>query len=275
MNTLTAEPNYNHFDLFKGPSGCGKSVAALSYPNPYVFDFDRKMPGVARKHFPKKSIEYDTFDHPNDAAIKQEQFLASCPFETLIYDSFTSMATTLVSALSSMIGESVPKQMSRMIKEGLKKSGSGNEILDAINISIYNHEVRFFDYMMETAKMMWARPGNPKHIVFIAHVISVESAPDLKTKVITKTRSVVTAGKKAAAIIPSKFDNVFMFAHREEGGMMIGGPDSSVKFLALTKHSGDDDAKTTYPIPDEIDFTNKSFFDEMNRQIAGREMFNK
>jgi hypothetical protein len=48
--------------IFKGDSGEGKSVAALSFPNAYVFDFDRKMPSIAQKHFPESETDFETFE---------------------------------------------------------------------------------------------------------------------------------------------------------------------------------------------------------------------
>src|SRR5436309_14028096 len=63
MNTLkqTEDNEKGIFALIKGPSGSGKSVLGLSFPNLFVFDYDFKMPAIAQKHFPKKSIDWQTF----------------------------------------------------------------------------------------------------------------------------------------------------------------------------------------------------------------------
>src|SRR5438445_12824568 len=66
------------FALFKGPSGSGKSVAGLSFPGLYVFDYDFKMPAIALKHFPKKSIDYDTFTDTNQVSDLMTEWLR-CP----------------------------------------------------------------------------------------------------------------------------------------------------------------------------------------------------
>lgn len=265
-NTQDQQDEHGHFVLFKGPSGAGKSVAALSYPDPYVFDFDKKMPTIALKHFPRKRIDYDTFQDLNDIALKQQSFIDhGCPHETLIYDSITSLARITVSSLSELLGESTPKQLQTIVR-----TGAGKPMLEAININIYNHETRFISYILDTAKLLWSRSGNPKHIIFTAHVITSESAPDLKTKIVTRTRSIVTAGRKAAAIIPTEFDNIFMFGYKEDGG--LDGSASTIRRLALTVPAGEDDAKSALNVSREIDFTNGSFFDIVQSQIAGVEM---
>jgi predicted kinase len=62
--TSTLEPQSQRglFALLKGASGSGKSTAALSFPKVCVLDFDRKMPGIAMKHFPGKEIHWETFN---------------------------------------------------------------------------------------------------------------------------------------------------------------------------------------------------------------------
>lgn len=267
MNTQDVQEEHGHFVLFKGPSGAGKSVGALSYPSPYVFDFDRKMPTIALKHFPKKRVEYDTFSDLNEVACKMTEFQTEgCPHETLIFDSITSMCRLVVTSLSELLGESTPKQLQSIVR-----TGAGKPMLEAININIYNHETRFISYILDTAKILWARPGNPKNIIFTAHITTVESAPDLKTKIVTRTRSIVTSGRKAAAIIPTEFDNVFMFGYKEVGGM--DGSQPTIQRIMITEPSGEDDAKTALNIQRTVDFTNGSLYEILQSQIAGVKMF--
>ena len=267
MNTQDKQIEHGIFALFKGPSGSGKSVGAMSFPDPIVLDFDRKMPAIALKHFPKKSIEYCRFEKLEDITKLVDDWVKdkNCPYETVIIDSITTAALFLIRELSEMVGEKTSVQL-----QSIRKTAKGDSMPDAINISIYNHEVRFFNYLLDNFKILWSRPGNPKNVIFIAHVIAVESSPDLKTKLITKTRSIITAGKKAAAYIPTEFDNVFNFGFREEGGFP---EESTIKHVMISQTIGDDEAKCAYNLARVTDFTNKPLYDEIQKQIRGAEIF--
>lgn len=265
MNTQDPQSEKGLFALFKGHSGSGKSVAALSFPDPYVFDFDRKMPAIALKHFPKKSIE---FDHFEDMMAVSDQISAwlqgtPCPYETLIYDSITSFARLIMNSVGQIKGESTPQ-----ILRNVQTTRGGNKQIEMLSIDYYNAEVRMIDWILTANKILWARPEWPKHIIFIAHIVTTESAPDLKTKIVTKTRSIMTAGRKAAAIVPQEFDEIYLFGHKEEGGM--AGETEYVKHFACTESVGEDDAKTAYKFDKYIDFTNASFYDLLQKQINGQ-----
>src|SRR5271169_2717756 len=101
------------FGLFKGDSGSGKTVGALSFCDPdndgsrpgYVFDNDRKMPNIARKHFPKKEIYYDTFPDIFAHAEKLTEFWNHCPYETIIEDSLTSLGINCLNSTGQVKGE--------------------------------------------------------------------------------------------------------------------------------------------------------------------------
>jgi hypothetical protein len=269
MNTLDKQDEKGIFALFKGPSGSGKSVGALSFPVPYVFDFDHKLPAIARKHFPGKSVEYDTFDDINDVANLIKSWLSgqvSCPYETLIYDSITSLARLIMNSIAKAKGEDTPT----MLKTILATRG-GQKMVELMGYDYYNAEVRFIDWILSANKLLWSAPGNPKNIIFIAHIVTVETKPDLKTKMVTKTRSIMALGNRAPAMIPGEFDEVYMFGTSEQGG--LDSPESQIHHHVITQTSGEDDAKTAYNLARETDFTKKSLYDLLKGQIAGAEMF--
>lgn len=267
MLKSTSDVNPNEqgiFALFKGESGAGKSVAALSFPTPYVIDADRKMPNVAFKHFPGKEIAYETFDNIFDLSDKMNVLSASCPYETIVVDSGTSLAALCLSSIATIKGEETPKLLKM-----LKPTKTGVLQIELMSIDYYNGETRFFYYFLDWLKSMWARPGNPKNVILIVHVITTESAPDLKTKMVTRTRRIITAGRAIAAYIPSQFDDVFLFGQQREGGMAMNDPDVKTKRIMRTTPIGEDDARTTLKLPDFIDFTNTNLYDKMRKHMKG------
>jgi len=269
MNTLDKDTNEKGiFALFKGPSGSGKSVGALSFPTPYVFDFDHKMPAIARKHFPSKSVEYNTFDDINEVANLIKGWLsgqAACLYETLILDSVTSLARLIMNSIAKAKGEDTPTMLATILK-----TKGGTKMVELMGYDYYNAEVRFIDWILSACKMLWSAPGNPKNIIFIAHIVTVETKPDLKTKQVTKTRSIMALGNKAPAMIPGEFDEVYMFSTSEEGGL---AGESEIHHWMSTQTEGEDDAKTAYNLARRTDFTRKSLYDLLKAQIAGSEMF--
>lgn len=241
--------------IFKGESGEGKSVGALSFPNSYIFDFDRKMPSIAKKHFPEKEFHWDTFEDIFQIDQRLIEFLVSCPYETLIVDSITGLVNTVMDSVGQVKGESVT--------EILGRTSGKNKSIEMMGIDYYSAEDRFCTYFIDRLKTLWARDGNPKHVIIVAHVVTVESSPDLKTKVITRTRSIVSKGKKFAAWLPTGFDNVYIFGRQLPD---MGEIDQSVKRIIKTEAYGEDSAKCSYRFDETIDFTNGSLYDKLVEQ---------
>lgn len=260
QSTLDHQPNGNGLlALFKGDSGTGKSVAALSWPKPYVFDFDRKMPSIARKHFPRKEIHYDTFEDIFQVTEKLNEFEGYCPYETLITDSFTALANLTIESVGKVKGESVPEMLSRV-----QTTHNKNKQLEMMPIDYYGGEDRFCTFFIGQLKRLYARVGNPKHVIVIAHVLTVESAPDLKTKIITKTRSIVSKGRKVAAWLPTEFDDAYTFGIGQANPF---DPNDRPKRYCLTESYDEDASKCSLALPPRIEFTNGSLYDEISQNV--------
>lgn len=251
-STLDKDDKKGLFALFKGESGSGKTVAALSFPKPYVFDFDRKMPAISNKHFPGKEVHWDTFENIFKVADKLAEFMQfGCPYDTLIFDSITSLSTLVLNTVGQQKGEN-PVNVLKNVNPKDKK-------IEVMGFDYYNAETNFIDrYLLENAQILHARGDKPKHIIFLAHIVTVESAPDIRTKIVTKTRSIVTAGRKSAAYIPTKFDEVYLFGHEKAD---VFDEKSKAKRIVRTEIFDDDNAKTAYNFPGTIDHTNKSFYE--------------
>lgn len=250
------------FDLFIGESGTGKSTAALSFPSPFVLDFDKKMPTIAKKHFPGKKVDWECFDDIFQVSDFLMPWLSGeeCPYETLIADSITTLSTLCLNSVGKTKGEDVMKQLKTRVK-----TKSGDMGIEVMSYDYYNGEANFFErYFIDALRSLWARPGNPKHVIVLAHVVTVESAPDMRTKVVTRTRQIVTAGRKVAAFIPTRFDEMYRFGwETPELGDELNKP----KNIVITYQLGEENAKTAFPFPPRIDFTGKNFYDLLQSYI--------
>jgi hypothetical protein len=263
--TNDQQPKRGIFALFKGAPNSGKSVGALSFPNPFVLDFDRKMPTIGEKHFPGKLFSWEHFDD----VFQLSDFLRpwmqatpdsalACPYETLIVDTLTSLSTTVLRSVDKTKGTNAVELMGK-----LSKDKDGTKTVEVMGMDYYNAEANFFErYFIDNLKILWARPGNPRHIIVIAHEITVESAPDLRTKLVTRTKSILTAGRKPAAQIPKSFDEEYVFRLERPS---LGDSLNKSKRFCITTPDLDEDARTAYNFPDKIDFTNKSLYDELNK----------
>jgi hypothetical protein len=238
--------------IFKGESGEGKSVAALSFPGVYVFDFDKKMPSISKKHFPDKEVHWDTFENIFQVVDVINSFMQDCPYETLVTDSFTGMINTIMDSVGNVKGETVPSLLSKVSKK--------SNTIEMMGIDYYSAEDRFCTWFIDQLKILWARPGNPRNIIITAHVVTVDSSPDLKTKLVTRTRSIVSKGKKVAAWLPTGFDNVYIFGRLLPD---IGEINQETKRIAKTEAHGEDSAKCSFNFPEIIEFTNKNFYQEL------------
>ena len=263
-STLDPESSKGIFGLFKGESGTGKSVGALSFPNPYVFDFDKKMPTISKKHFPGKSVTYDHFEDIFEVASKMEELNQYCPYETLIFDSVTSLCNMVINTTAKIRGEETMKMFNNI------KNAPKDKKVEMITIDYYNNETRFIqNFWVDALKQLWAKRGNPRHVIVIAHVLVVESSLDLKTKTRTTSRSIVTSGKKVAAYIPTQFDEMYNFTVLDS---QLGS--SNLRHVCSTEARGDDNAKTAYHLPGTIDFTNGSLYKEITKYVSLEEHTN-
>lgn len=254
-STLESKPSDGLLVLFKGDSGVGKSVGAYSFPTPYVFDFDRKMPGIARKHFPRKDIGYDTFDDIFQVSEQLNQFSNYCPYETLIADSFTSLANLTIESIGKVKGESVPEMLKKV-----QITQNKNKQLEMMPIDYYGGEDRFCTFFVNQLKRLQSQTGNPKYVIIIAHVLTVESAPDLKTKLVTRTKSIVSKGRKVAAWLPTEFDNVWSF-EIEKDPFGNDGQGGKPKRLCYTEAYDEDSAKCALALPARLDFSTNPLYD--------------
>src|SRR5947209_14166302 len=189
MNLLNAEPDKYFFILAKGEPGTGKSDFAASFPEPYFFDFDRKIESL-KARWPNKSIEYDQFDTYNDAADKLEKFMNRCDYGTLIDDSITF-------------------QVDAITQQTFKVRGTKGKTIGNIKVKDWD------DYNAEESALTnflnaMASFRKKCHSVVLAHVIHGSRDSD-STGLVSSGRRILTGGKTIGSKIPGFFPNVFHF----------------------------------------------------------------
>jgi len=246
MNTKDIKIDKRFFCLFKGDPGTGKSIAAASYPKPYFFDMDGRMKSVVNYWRPRaKEFEYDRFNSFYQVNHRLEEFYSYCPFETLVYDGITSGADQILADMLSTRDK------------GAKKVLRGG--IEMYQIEDYGGESRGLQIVIDNLKAISFKHGI--NCIVTAHVLTTEST-DLKSKVTTTSRTLLTAGKKVAAKLPKDFDEAYHFD--VQANMEVGG---DPKYTVVTRNTGWDWAKTALPIDTRIDFTNGSLYDLIMVQL--------
>lgn len=89
--------------LCYGKSGTGKTTFASTFPKPYIFDFDNGM--LSQRG---KDIEYDTYTSWKACELKLQELEKSCPYETLIIDSVSTMQEYMMQEILSVNKRVIP-----------------------------------------------------------------------------------------------------------------------------------------------------------------------
>lgn len=249
MPTLQNEINVDTlYSMFKGEPGTRKSTCALSYPRPiYFFSWDKKMrslllPMREWKINPSE-VSYDDYSDWNGARIKLEQFQLNCPFKTLVVDSITSLADCTLN-------------QTMKLKKGVTRQSGANagKLIAGIPINEledYNAESAALAEMVALTKDI--HTFHKVNIVLIAHVIQADyKAVNGETHI---SRTIVTAAKKIAAKIPAYCEEVYHF--NIEKGIEVG---SGGNYALLTRHTGDDFARTSLPLNKKILFGDEPLY---------------
>jgi hypothetical protein len=253
--------------LFKGDPGTAKSPAAASYPEPYVLDLDGRIDSIINYWAPKeKDVKFDTIinDYPK-LCEKMEALLRYNPYQTIVIDSITTLARSLHALIFQARGAGSQARQGRRDNEEKERIYMNSAKIPGKFDGIPRLEID--DYMTENngiiqildACRVLHNGGKGCNVIVIAHVVEVENK-DLKGRV-TRTRSIMTGGRKIAAEIPVYFNEAYHFYNTAAGGFEI-----------LTKADGEDWAKTALPLPERIDFTGKNLYDEIQAYRTGEKV---
>jgi len=232
------------FALMKGEPGTRKSTAALSFPKPqYWVSWDQKMDSLLLPMqawgVNPKDIHFDDYKDWSGPKQKLEQLQLNCPYKTIVIDSITS-------------GSDAINRQTLKIK--LQGSGAKNIAGIPVNsIEDFNAEDSALKELIAILKDI--NKFHKVNIIIIAHVIQKEvKTSDGKTHM---SRTLVTAGKGIAQKIPAYCPEVYHFNIKTDFDASKGG-----QYALLTTHTGDDFARTSLPLPNEIVFGSDPLYDK-------------
>lgn len=237
------------FALFQGGHGTGKSTAAMSFPTIYVFDCDRKMPNIAKKAYPNRTIPFGTYKTVFDVHAKIDEFEYECPFESLLIDSVTGLGGLSIETTNFTKGGPIAKDFKTKAKRGVQ------------GWDYYQNELADIEEIVNRLKVLQLN-GKVKHVIFTAHIMEFES--NLDTKQIVRTQEVLARGKKAGKILPTLFDDLYLFG-------LDKGFDKAQRFCMTEGLVGDDLAKCSWPFPDKIYLKqDKLFYEQLLKEDEGK-----
>lgn len=246
MPSLDTVPLDVLFTMLKGEPGTRKSTTALSYPTPqYWVSTDQKMEALSlpakRWGIKAKDIQYDDYSDWDKPKAQLERLQVNCPFKTIIVDSITS------------IGDNMNRQTRKQ-----KRGEGGGKMIGSIQTSgleEYNAESAAFQELIALLKDI--HKFHKVNIILIAHVVGQRKNDD-GNKLTHHSRVIVTGGDKISAKISSYMTEVYHF-NVKTGFNADEGDD---KYALITRHTGNDFARTSLPLPREIVFNDDPLYDK-------------
>lgn len=181
---FNAKPTSNNriHALFQGCSGSWKTNAASSFPKPYFFDFDRGLKSVRNVPW---DFEYDEYSKKLDQVeIKLKLFENECPYETLIFDSATTMSQDVLIHFATANGH-------------LDQYGNAS---DKVGLLEYGQRVKWFTAFVAALGRF------PVNTIFICHETTYKN----QDRGILQTRPALP-GEQLPDQVPVFFDEVYHF----------------------------------------------------------------
>lgn len=264
MNLEDLNPKDKHMLCFVGQGGHGKSIAASYFgKKPYYASCDGRMASVRNwwlKRDPAriKDIHFDQFraNEFDKLAVKLESLQQNCPYDCVILDPLTMIAHMLIQYGMAGRGPSAedmkkhPKVRTAQIDDYKVESHGIKQVIDAGR------------YLQESGKA---------HFILCAHILEEthytigEDKPRIR-------RSLMTAGKQPAAMIPGMFDEVWLFTIASDP--IIGKPPRYKLITAPNEEFST--LRTSCGMPTELDWTDKDVFKiaepYLNKFTRGKEV---
>lgn len=237
------------FTMLKGEPGTRKSTCALSYPTPqYWVSTDKKMKALVKPMknwgINPRDVHYDDYTDWDKPRAKIESLQVNCPFKTIIIDSITSMGDNMTGQVKKAKRQAKGDETKGKIIGGIPVSG----------LEEFNAESSAFQELIAMLKDI--QSFHHVNIIMIAHVIGVRKDNDAN-KLTHHSRRIVTGAEQIAAKLASYMEETYHFNIKpafeadKEGGYSL-----------LTVHTGNDYARTSLPLPSEIDFNNEPLYEK-------------
>lgn len=249
--------------LFVGPNGTGKTIAAASWPGPtLILDFDGRVAPVRYFYPNRKDIEYWTIGLDGDTrpdvmgftdfCKKMEQLQDNCPYETVIFDSYTAYSATAVMYQMGMHADDV------------KKTKGGLPIPDWDE---YKGETGVMLQILEIAKIL------PCNFIATAHPVSKAKVTKQGGSVNEVLASMVrgttfaTYGWKTDSFLPNYFNEIYYFW--TDVSRQLG---QTIDRKVQTVSAGEITAKRALPLPDVMDTTDKPLFNVIQAHLKAYDL---
>lgn len=233
------------FTMMKGEPGLRKSTEALSYPTPqYWVSTDQKMEALrlpaVRWGIKNKDIHYHDYTNWDKPRAYLEKLQVNCSFKTIIIDSITS------------IGDCMTAQ----VKKAKRGGATGKEIggIPVSGLEEFNAESSAFQELIAILKDI--NKFHKVNIILIAHVLGARKDNDAN-KLTHHSRIIVTGAEKISAKIASYMTEVYHFNIKP-----AFEADKEGAYTLLTTHTGNDYARTSLPLPQEITFNNDPLYEK-------------
>lgn len=244
MPTLSEVKMNALFTMLKGEPGTRKSTVALSYPTPqYWISTDQKMEALmlpAKKWgVNMREVEYEDYIDWDKPRIKLEHLQVNCSYKTIIVDSITSMGDA----------------MTRQVRKSKQKDNSG-KVIGGIPVSgfeEFNAESSAFQEMIALLKDI--HKFHNVNVILIAHVLGARKDNDAN-KLTHHSRIIVTGAEKISAKIAAYMTEVYHFNIRP-----AFEADKEGQYGLMSVHTGNDYARTSLPLPQEILFNDKPLYE--------------
>lgn len=247
MPTMESVSIESLFTMLKSEPGCRKSTQALSYPKPqYWISTDQKMEALTlpmkRWGIHPREITFDDYTDWSKPKAKLEQFQVNCPFRTIIVDSITSLGDN----------------MNRETRKSKQATGEGGKKIGTIQVNgleEYNAEAVAFQEMIALLKDI--HKFHKVNVILIAHVVGQRKTDD-SNKLTHHSRVIITGGDKISGKIASYMTEVYHFNVKQDFDVDSG----KGKFGLFTQHTGNDYARTSLPLPREIEFNDDPLYEK-------------
>lgn len=246
MPTLESVDMTALFTMLKGEPGTRKSTCALSYPGKqYWISTDQKMEALALPAkrwglWGKGLIDYDDYTNWDKPRDKLEKLQVNCPYKTIIVDSITSMGDAMTS----------------QVKKAKRSEGGGKTIggIPVSGLEEFNAESSAFQEMIALLKDI--HKFHHVNVILIAHVLGARKDNEAN-KLTHHSRIIVTGAEKISAKIASYMTEVYHF-----NIVPAFEADKEGAYALKTVHTGNDYARTSLPLAQEISFNNDPLYEK-------------
>ena len=244
--------------LAVGESGTGKSIAMCSYPGPLLnLSLDQRMRSVKNWFIGTdqlNEIEYEEFFDFEALNERIDGLEYDCPYKTIMLDPISFLSSMLVRYSFSLRGAGKGQVKGR-------KRGKVN----LTTIDDYNVEHQGIENLMHNLKLVGKKHN--ANIIVVAHVfVTTYTAEGGKDSHVS--RSILTQGKRIAALLPGMFDEVYNFYVDTSSG--------SPEYMVKTFNDGITNARSSFVnMPDSMKWTGRlNFYNSVKKFYTERKEVN-